>query len=269
MPGIFEVQIPEGEALGLAGPWEAAPSGAVAFSLGADDSPEAPVWRVNLPEDEWEARRALDEAEAQLLASESALERVPVRVDALIFPVSPGSEVSFAVTSFRAEEGSPEAWTLDLLAQAQAIEQGLPVSFGLGEMGSQAWEAARDQFEKFLGQLQREVLNLAWVETTAGGQVLARTAIGWSGDSDTAWAAESTPEQRQMHRRALSMAVRSRLLRIRIFSTVTGGAAKLSVLFTTPAGVLLALPAAWKLVIEILQQIKNYQKLSQGVQDGS
>ncbi len=264
MPGIFEVQLPQGEALGLVGPWEAAPPGAVSFAAGGESAPEEPVWRVNLPEDELEAGQALSEAETQIMASEAALEEVPARMDAITGALPQAGGVSFGLVSFSVEAGSPEASALDLLAQAQAIEQGRPVSYGLGEVGSQAWEAVRDQFEAFLGQLQREVLNLAWVETTAGGILLARTAIGWSGDSNTAWAAGATPEQMVLHRRALSTAVKSRLLRIRIFSTVTGGAAKLSVMFTTPAGAILALPAAWKFVTEVLQQIKNYQTLSQG-----
>jgi hypothetical protein len=94
--------------------------------------------------------------------------------------------------------------------------------------------------------------------------LLARTAVGWSGDSDTIWASGINPQQSELHRRALNTAVRSKLLRVRIFSTVGSGAAKLAVLFTTPAGAVLALPAAWKFVTEILQQIKDYQKLSQG-----
>ena len=162
------------------------------------------------------------------------------------------------------EAGSPEASALELLAQAQALEQGRPVSFGVEGFASEAWEKARDEFEAFLGQLQREVLNLAWVETSAGTLLLARTVVGWSGDSDTLWAGDATPEQKQLHRRALATAVKSRLLRLRIFSTVTSGAAKLALLFTTPAGAVLALPAAWKYVNEILQQVKTYQTVSQG-----
>lgn len=263
MPGIFELQLPEGEPLGLVGPWEAAPPASVSFDVGSGEAaPDAPVWRVRLPEDEAEAGLALSEAEAQLRASESGLEEAPARMDAILSALPGG--VSFGTVSFSVESGTPEASALDLLAQAQAIEQGRPVSFGVEGFGSQAWEQARDQFEAFLGQLQREVLNLAWVETSAGEQLLARTAIGWGGDSNTLWAAEASDEQRRLHRRALTTAVKSRLLRIRIFSTVTSGAVKLSVMFTTPAGAVLALPAAWKFVNEILQQIKTYQTVSQG-----
>jgi hypothetical protein len=265
MPGIFELHLPDEEPLGLVGPWEAAPPAPLSFDVGSEPpAPDVPVWRVNLPEDETEAELALSQAEAQLLASESSLDQVPARLEALTSAAPRGGGVSFDISSFSVEDGSPEASALDLLAQAQAIEQGRPVSYGLEGLASEAWEHARDQFEAFLGQIQREVLNLAWVETSSGTLLLARTVVGWSGDSNTLWSAETTPGQRQLHRRALTAAVKSRLLRIRIFSTVTGGAAKLALLFTTPAGAVLALPAAWKFVNEILKEIKAYQTLSQG-----
>jgi hypothetical protein len=67
-----------------------------------------------------------------------------------------------------------------------------------------------------------------------------------------------------LHLQALRLAVRSRLLRLQLFATVTGGAARLSLLLASPAGAWLALPAAWKYVTEILNQIQTYQTLTQG-----
>jgi len=264
MPGVFEVHLPEDGPPGLAGPWEVSPPAPVSFDAGAVPAAEqTPLWRANLPGDQAAAGQALSEAEAELLAAEVALEGMSARMEALT-RAGTASGVSFDASALALPPGSPEASALDLLSQAQAIEQGRPVSFGLEGLGSQAWEEAQKQFEAFLNQLQREVLNLAWVETNSGGRLLARTVIGWTGDSNTLWAEDTAAEERDLHRRSLTTAVRSRLLRVRIFSTVTGGAAKLSVMFTTPAGVVLALPAAWKLVTEILRQLKNYQTVSQG-----
>jgi hypothetical protein len=265
MPGVFEFSVPGEEPVGLAGPWQAAAAAPVSFEAGAAPAPEdVPVWRANLPEDEAEARSALLEAETQLAAAEAALRGVPARLEAVTSSVPRGDGVSFDVSSFSVEPGTPEAELFAVLEHVQDVEQGNPVSYGIGDFASQAWEEARGQFEKFLGQIQREVLNLAWVETNAGTRPLARTSVGWSGDNQTVWLEGLSAQERSLHSRSLDLAVRSRLLRIRMFSTVTGGAAKLSILLVTPAGAVMALPAAWKYVTEILKQVKTYQTLTRG-----
>jgi hypothetical protein len=265
--GIFAVSMPGEQPVGLVGPWQPGPELPVSFGLEAEQ--EAPVWRVNLPEQPGAAQQALQEASAQLAASAASLDRVPVRLERLASAGLQSGGLSFDTAS-GLEPGSPEASAAQLLAEALALEQGKDVSFGGVEApASQAWEQARASFERFLSQLQREVLHLAWVETFIASQLLARSATGWSGDSQTIWREGADPEQMQLHRRSLELAIRSRLLRIRIFSTVSSGAAKLAVLFTTPAGALLALPAAWKFVDEILGQIKTYQTISQGESNGN
>jgi hypothetical protein len=265
MPDIFEFHTPGEEPLGLVGPWQPGPAAPLSFGVGSELPPDIPVWRINLPEDEAEAEAALSGAEAQLAATEAELEQVPGRLDQLSHAfISQSGGISFDVSSSSVEPGSAEAAALSLLAEARAIEQGKPVSYGLGELGSQAWEQARAQFETFAGQLQREVLNLAWVETAIGSQLVARTIVGWSGDNNTAWSEDTSPQQQEQHRRDLDLAIMTRLQRVRLFVKVTGGAARLSVLFASGAGTLLALPVAWKYVQEVLQEVKNYQKLVHG-----
>lgn len=265
MPGVFELTLPDGEAVGLVGPWQAAPPAPVSFEAGAGShAPEIPVWSVNLPVDAEEAEAALAEAEAHVFAAEAALDQVPERLETLTSARPDTGVVSFDVASFSVQPDTPEAEMLSLLEHARALEAGGGVSYGIGDFASQAWEKARDQFKVFVEQIQREVLNLAWVETKVEAQILARTTVGWGGDSNTIWEPELDAAQMDLHRRAVDVAVKSRLLRIRMFSTVTGGAAKLSLLLTTPAGVVLALPAAWKYVNEILNQIKTYRTLTQG-----
>ncbi|MGE5249611.1 MAG: hypothetical protein ACM3QS_05300 [Bacteroidota bacterium] len=268
MPGVFEVSLPGEEPLGLAGPWQPVPPAAVSFDAGgAAAPPDVPVWRVNLPADPQEASQALSEAEAQLAAAESALRQVPARLEAVTSAGRAGG-VSFDAGAAGAEPGSPEADLLELLGHVQAVERGESVSFGIGDIAGQAWEQARDQFGAFVAQIQREVLNLAWVETSAAMRLLARTSVDWSGDNNTVWLDGVDAQERELHGRALQVAIRTRLLRIRMFSTVTGGAAKLSLLLATPAGAVMALPVAWKYVAQILDQVKTYQTIARGGQDG-
>jgi hypothetical protein len=269
MPTLFELSLPDETPIGLIGPWQAGASMPVSFAAGESAAQsDAPVWKVSLSADPLEAEQALSEAEAQIAAAEAALDEIPARLDAITSARPRGGQVSFDVASFGVEADSPEASMLDLLDHARALEQGRTVSFGVTDFASAAWDQARLQFEAFVGQLQREVFHFAWVETNIEGQLLARTSVGWSGDSSTVWLEDAGAEQFPAHRRALRVAVKSRALRMRMFSTVTGGAAKLSLLLTTPAGAVLALPAAWKYVTEILAQIKSYQTLTQGGSNG-
>lgn len=269
MPAIFELTLPEEEPIGLVGPWEAQ-AASVSFALGeAEAGPAAPVWKVSLPADPFEAEQALAQAEAQVAEAEAALATVPARLDALTASAPRGAAVSFEVVSYGFEAETPEAEMFSLLEQARQLEQGRGVeSYAIGDAAYAAWEQARVQFETFTGQLQREVMHFAWVETNVEGQLLARTTVGWSGDSDTVWLVDLDAQQIALHRRSLQVAVKTRALRMRMFSTVTGGAAKLSMLLTTPAGALLALPAAWKYVTEILALIKTHQNLTQGETHG-
>lgn len=256
MSAVFELTLPGEEPVGLVGPWEAglAP---VSYAL-EEAGPAAPVWKVSLPADPLEADQALVQAEAQVAAAEAALESVPARLDELT--ASRGAGLSFEASAY-----GPESEMFGLLEQARQLEQGRGVeSYALGDAAFAAWEQARLQFEAFTGQLQREVMHFAWVETNVAGRLLARTTVGWSGDSDTVWLVDLGADEIALHRRSLQVAVKTRALRMRMFSTVTGGAAKLSMLLTSPAGALLALPAAWKYVTEILALIKNHQTLTQG-----
>lgn len=269
MPATFELSLPNEEPVGLVGPWEAGAPAPVSFVAGESAPLDAPVWKVSLPEDPFAAEQALSEAEAQIAAAEAALNEIPARLEAVTSAQPRGSQVSFEAAPHRIETDSPEASMLDLLGHARSLEQGRTViSYGMTDFASEAWEQARVQFEAFVGQIQREMLHFAWVETNVAGRVLARTTVGWSGDNNTAWLDGVAADQVAIHRRALQVAIKSRALRMRIFATVTGGAAKLSILLSTPAGAVLALPAAWKYVTDILAQIKSYQTLTQGGTNG-
>lgn len=265
MTALFEYSLPAEEPLGLVGPWQASATPAISFAAGeAPSPPNVPLWRANLPADEHLARQALAAAQAHLSRSEAALEGVPASLEELISSAATAPGVlSFGLAAGETEN-APQATLLNLLDQARALEQGRAVSFGVGEIASAAWEQARAQFEAFVQQIQREVLNLAWVETRVADVLQARTILGWSGDAETVWQAEAEAAPLDLHVQSLRLAVRSRLLRFRLFVTVTGGAARLSLLLASPAGAWLALPAAWKYVNEILNQIQTYQTLTQG-----
>jgi hypothetical protein len=261
----FEYVDPSGTGTDMFGPWNAHP-GTVSFDVGTAIAEDTPVWRVNLPADPAAAEESLRQAEAQLAASRQALDSVPGKLDEFIlrFPRQAGAVASFDVASSRVEQDTPEADLLGLMDKYRAIEAG-QVSFGVGEEAAAAWEQARVQFQALMQSINREVLHFAWVETRVDGELVARTTVGWSGDSQTLWDGDIPVEQAAQHARTLSLASASRNLKLRMFTTITTGAAKLSLMLATPAGAVMALPMAYQYVMKVLAQVKEYQAL-QGAQ---
>ena len=266
---VFEFVGEAGADLALIGPWEASPArpASVSFEAGAPPAEEPPenasVWRVNLPEDPAAVRAALDQARAQVDAAQRALAQVPARFDEFVKRAGPpaGESVSFAAPSEPVfASGSPEAELFALMGEAAKAESA-QASFGIGEAASEAWESAKAEFNELAEQVNREFLRFAWVETTQGGRLLARTTVGWSGDTDSVWHPDITPEQTRAHGQSLNLALNTRLARLRLFTSVTAGAAKLSALLAaTPAGAVMALPLAWKYVQQALAQVRGSQK---------
>lgn len=267
---IFEFVGEADTAQELLGPWQATPPrpASVSFDVGAppvEEPPEnASVWRVNLPEDLETVKLALDQAQSQVDAAQRVLAQVPARFDEFVKRAQPpaGEAVSFAAPSEPVfESGSPEAELFALMGEAEKGESAV-VSFGITDFASEAWESAKAEFAKLMEQVNREFLHFAWVETNQNGLLLARTTMSWSGDANNVWHSEISPEQSRAHQRSLNLAVNTRMMRLRTFTTVATGAAKLSALLTTPAGAAMALPMAWKYVQTVLAQVREYQNLS-------
>lgn len=234
--------------------WEvpsAAGAGPVSFGVG--DAPEgtAPRWRLDLPADPQQATSSLDAHQARLQAMQSALEGIPARLAALTARTRPApGVVSFSATT----ESGPEAGLLDLLGQPTPAQ----VSFGLLDGLSGEWERVEADFRQFMEQARQLVGSLAWVETRQEGILLGHSVVTWGGDTLTAWDAGASAAQCRLHQRSLALSLESRTLALRTVLIVAQGAAKITVLLTTGgAGAILALPAAWKFVSQVLAEIRQ------------
>jgi hypothetical protein len=250
---------------GVLGNWDIPPlpvSQVVSFGAPAPDVEQAPTWRINLPADPAQAIQQLDYVEIQLQASQEALGSVPDRIEQLVnrSQAEARGEVSFAA------EPLPPAETelLRLLGAAgqTAVRGEQPeVSFGLGQDLGAELRKATEGFQQFTQKISHLIAHFAWVETQVTGHLLARTVVGWTGDMDTLWEEYLRPEQIDLHRRSLDLAITSRAAVLRTFIVTTQGAAKLSVLLATPGGAILALPAAWKYVNQILAELEKIRDL--------
>lgn len=254
----------EASAVDPLGLWDST-SPAVSFGLAEAESnssePDVPLYRLNLPADPAAAQDVFRSSAAAFEQVSAALESLPARFDNLSARKK-ADGVSFEAA---APEPGPEGDLLSLLALADRegalVNAEGQASFGLNEVESSALGVARTQFETFLAQIEREMLHLAWVETQAANQLIARTIVAWSGSAQTVWNANLAPEQIALHQQSLQFATQTRLLHLRLFVTVTSGAAKLAGLMAAPGGAVLALPVAYQYVTSVVAQARKLQAL--------
>jgi len=257
--------------------WTTAPNSAVHFGMEdevAAPPADTPVYRIQLSEDAADAEAAFREREALLQQSAQTLESIPQRLDDLVARTQSKQEavanqaIHFSIDELSTGEDTAEAELLDLLAEEDAhggasLTADGQVEFGiLDETIHPALEQAKAQWNALLDQTDREVLHFAWVETAMLGEPLARTSIDWSGDAETVWVDGISLEQSALHHRALRFATHSRALKLRMFLTVTGGAAKMAALMTNPAGAALALPVVYRYVNQTLTQARELHALT-------
>ena len=214
----------------ILGVWAAGPAPAFAPSPDADE-----VWRIDVPAAG--ARAALADRWAALAAAEADTQ---VPATARRFPDTVVGELAFAAP---AKLPLPER---ELAAWARAADPGLAfdVSFGwfgdLREAAESAWD--------FLRQSARSLTVAARVETAIDGVVVGRTTVGWRGNTETAWRAGAGPDQAEVHREALALALASRQAWVRMAAVLIGGAVGLAARLTTVGGWLTAVPAVWRFI---------------------
>jgi hypothetical protein len=205
--------------------------------------------------------------ETDFAAFESEMESALTRLDDL-FP-EPSDEadegaVSFDVAAYtQVDETSPEGQLLALIHEAETPEAEKPVSFGISETVSGGLDKAREEFGAFMERINRDVLNFAHVESGAADSPVAATRINWTGDALTVLSAGATPDDLRDHSETLRRELMSRNLRLRMFSTVTIAAGKISLALTTPGSAILALPMAYQYVSQLSKQWQAFQSLNQ------
>ncbi len=255
--------------------WSASPRPEVVhFGIGEESDspePEIQVYRANLPANPEASKNALAESEIRFRQMNAALDDVPGRLDGLVSRTQQasaapaGEAVSFSVSTYESEPALESELLADLAEADSAGVRGVVsdvVSFGMSEEFSGALAEAKSRLDALVEQVNREVLHFIWVETQVDGRLVGRTMIDWSGDAQTWWSAGVTDEQAALHQSTLRIAAQTRNLKLRLFSTVTSGAAKVAALMATPGGAVLALPAVFQYVMKIIAQVKELQSIS-------
>ena len=251
-------------------PTPAATASSMSFATpGSFDVPEAtsePVlWRIDVAPDRNAAQAQLTRHLDRLAASRTAVENAAQRLfqmGSLTAPAaSSGLQPSFGVP-FGA--GLPVAAPLppperELLALLATLGQPTP-SFALpGALGA-GLDEAMAQWHEFLARLRQAVSHFAQVDTRAGGRLLGRTTVTWMGDMATICAPQLDHQEVKLHERALALALGSRDALLRTFVVVVQGATDIALRLALPGGPLLALPAVWRFVRQVLELQHRFQE---------
>jgi hypothetical protein len=225
-------------------------------------------WRVDLAPDSRQAAAELDRALAGLDATMSCLEGAGGRLagfaarDGLPPPSDTAYDLDTAPLA-RPPEADLQALLDELALAGEPAQAGEGADYDFGALSAGPIAEAVAGYQGFLRQFYQSVSVYARVETAQWGRVLARTRVGWTSDMDTAWHARVTAEQIALHERSLSLALETRAGLLRVAVLVMQGArllAQLSVMAIATPSLILAAPAAWRFIQQVLAEARRRQQ---------
>lgn len=234
--------------------------GAWATQQAAAKSPDLPsaaegTWRLDLPPDPRAARSVLRAHDAALREDWNGVELAIRRLNHFIDAWQPGQ----AAQAKSLAASSPE----DALAAAlERIRS--PQAKGLRD----PLHTAREEFDAFVRRARELVSNYARIETTTGGQSIARTIVGWTGNFVLLGQNDATADFIALHRRNVQLALRRRAMLIRLLVVIGTGAAKIIVRLSIPGAQLLVLPAIWQFVRDVIGEYRRLNDSTRGNGDG-
>jgi hypothetical protein len=248
----FLLVVPAADAPDILGVWQTAPA-PHSFSPDAAGA-DTLLWRVDLPADRQSAAAILQQRAGLLAAAWQALSIADRRLNAFVQNAHQAAIAPASFALFEHELPAPERELADWLLAMRGQE-----SFFPGEDLIAGWQENIRQAWGFVEQVRLAMAHFARVETASGGRLLGRTTVGWLGDVETTWRIGLDLEWAAAHRRALELALESRRAWSRTVLHVTVGAARLSALIGM-GGPLLAIPAAWKFIKQLLADIRQIQE---------
>ncbi len=240
------------------GLWDVVPAtGGVSFAVGEASQPEEPLHRADFASID-EGRAQLQLRQSVLSEQESLLRQAEQRLAEI---GRSGSGVSFAAPLDRPPAFVQAEQTLEAALQRLAA----PVSYGLFDRKTQEEQAAdleaTSQWRQFLEQVRETIVNYARVETGIAGVPIGKTAVSWTGDFRTIWAPAITAADMEVHHHNVAVTLQWRLGTMRFVGVVGAGAANIAVKLGIPGGQLLALPAVWNFVKEVLAEWRKLQAI--------
>lgn len=259
----------ESDILGL---WQAAPQPvSIAYSIssevtvgGEGNNLSSIVWSVSLPSDSVEAEQTLQK-QAYVLGS---TQRAITASGKFLERLSP----SQAMVSFSANKidqlPNPEARLMVNLTHLQGDVAATTYSLGLTSRlpgFPESWQETITAYQQFVQQIFQLLAPTVRVETKIESVLLAYTLVRLTGDFETIWTEQDSAksgsagdeEKQKMHRRILSLTVESRLALLQLLAQTSASAAALAAKFSIPGGAVVALPAAWRYIQDVIKQAQR------------
>lgn len=218
----------------------------------ASEIGEGPVWLAELPADPALARAAIDAAEARLRTAEQAL---PVAAERLVdFALRGRGSLSFAVAAVpQPDQEGAETELAQLLAEVGGRRPA--VAFGPLDTLRAGWREIAEWFSSVVGSVLAPIAHLGPVRTELGDIVLAHTIVGLTGDVATAWRSGLTAAEVELHQRGVGLALATRAALMRVMALALRCATIAAAAFATPGGPLFALPAIWRFITRVQNEI--------------
>jgi len=238
----------------LLGLWTTKPTPSnTSFDVNSVTIADTPLWRANFPSSLEKANYLLVNSEARLNESQKALDTAINRINLVIANTEMESKggLAFDISSARKELTPPEQELLMSLRELQEI-QSPSESFSVSDKRLNDWKQGFEQFRSLLQRSLEVIANYAKVETQWQGQTYAQTVVSWTGDMNSVWREGINSEQVVLHQRTLALALASRNTLLQTFSIAIQLALNWSVALTVPGGFILALPATWKFINQVI-----------------
>lgn len=235
------------------GVWSASPANraaAASFSGAATTAPgsEGVFFRAALPAQPQHARRSLDLLGTRLARAGGGLDDASARLERF----AAGGYFQVGAFSAPAAPGAPpEADLVAWVWAARGVGSFAPYGAGAQNISAAAKEAAA-----CLERARRLLSGDSLVETRSGGQRLGLTLLPIGGDLSTAWGTRLDSEAIALHNALLEHAVCTRRAWLKMAALLARGALQLAVLF--PTAPLLALPAAYRFIRQVIHQIQTF-----------
>jgi hypothetical protein len=119
------------------------------------------------------------------------------------------------------------------------------------------WAQAERDLAELLARLRSWVAPTALVRTTSGDRAVALTAHRWSGRTVTAAAAGASGPELRLHDDLFELVAASRRIVVRVVGLTVEGAVRIGTRLALPGGPLLALPATWRFVHRVLDEVEG------------
>lgn len=245
---VTGIDFPDGvDPLGI---WQMPPIHTTAFGTGTATgntavAEEVSVWRIELPSD-------LEEADAVMQSQLQLIDQLQQDLDAIANKLKALDPTTPTHTPFVIGSYDPETVLVDSINALRLQSE----AFSTGDRGVD-YGALYDKCETLISRFKQVLSHRGRIETRIGGNLVGLTKIDWNGDFETIWETRAAPLTMNVHVRAIRLASTSRLVFLRLLTIVGAGALGLAIKASIPGGQFLLIPAVYKFVRDMLEELKK------------